>query len=162
MRKVRLKAFALCVTFAVAAYYSLGLLLDTNLHVKSKADTFQPPLLRHKEGWYGGQTLLDELGFVDKPRLFPQAYHDDENIPVVITAASSAQFTDVMLFVKSLRLYFPEKRLVIYNLGLSSVEKETVRNAVCSAEKWFPFGRVSCAKWARSGRAFRSWSFEEN
>ena len=126
--RVRLKAFIVCVVFSVTVYFILGLLSDTQLHTKSNAESFEAPVVRYQKGWYGGQTLLEELGFVQSPRLFPQAYHDDENLPVVITAANSDTYPDLMVFLKSFRLYFPEKRLVVYNLGFSSAERDSVRN----------------------------------
>ena len=128
--RVRLKAFVACMIFAVAVYYILGMLSDTQLHVKTDAETFQAPVSAYQKAWYGGRTLLEELGFVQNPRLFPQAYHDDENIPVVIAAVDSESYPELMLFLKSFRLYFPEKRLVVYNLGLTGAERDSVRYAV--------------------------------
>ena len=125
--RVRLKAFFACVVFSTIVYLLLGLLSDGQLHMKSNVESFEAPVVRYENGWYGGQTLIEELGFVQNPRLFPQAYHDDENLPVVITAADSDAYPDLMLFLKSFRLYFPEKRLVVYNLGFSSAERDSVR-----------------------------------
>ena len=124
--RVRLKAFIACVLFALIVYYILGMLSDTQLHTKTDVDSFQPPASAYQGVWYGGQTLLEELGFVQNPRLFPQAYHDDENIPVVITAADSESYPELILFLKSFRLYFPEKRLVVYNMGLTGAERDSV------------------------------------
>ena len=98
--------------------------------MKNNVESFEAPVVRYQNGWYGGQKLIEELGFVQNPRLFPQAYHDDENLPVVITAADTDTYPDLMLFLKSFRLYFPEKRLVVYNLGFGSAERDSVRDKV--------------------------------
>ncbi len=127
--RVRLKAFFACILFAILMYCLLVVSSKAKLQLKPSAGGFQIGAA------YGGYSLLQELGFVLRPRLFPQAYHDDENIPVVITAAGSTQFSDLMLFLESLRKFFPEKRLVVYNLGLTDSQREQVFFSCLESQK---------------------------
>ncbi len=104
-------------------YILLGLLLDQEFKSHKHISDFRPPYVNG----YGGLTLLDELGFVRKPRLYPQSYHaDPEDLPVFISTGTSQQFDELLDFVYSQRLYFPDKKLVIYNLDLSRSQIQTV------------------------------------
>ena len=106
-------------------YVLLGLLLDQDLKKDHKKITdFKPPYVGGK---YGGVTLLEDLGFVINPRLYPQSYHaDTDDLPVFISAAVSKELEQFMDFVYSQRLYFPDKKLVIYNLDLTQVQIKRV------------------------------------
>ncbi len=127
MKKRWIRSWIFCVVVAGATYFLMDYFLEDKFHVKTDVHSFQSPHLPRGAAFYSGQSLMEELGFGLKPRLFPQSYHDDENIPVILSAADSQSFPDLQSFVRSLRVYFPEKRLVIYNLGMTVKEKKVVR-----------------------------------
>ena len=97
-----------CLLLFYATY--LGSSLAISLHAKTDVDSFQPPVVHHQGAWYDGRTLMEELGFVQNPRLFPQAYHDDGNIPVVISVAESTQFFRFNVIFKNLLEYTSQKK----------------------------------------------------
>ena len=71
--------------------------------------------------------LLEDLGFVAQPRLYPQSYHDDRwGLPVFVTAVAASDLPIFPGFLYSMAKYFPDKKLVVYNLDLNNDQKNTV------------------------------------
>ena len=70
--------------------------------------------------------LMDSLGFVKKPKLFPQPYHQDRELPVFVLTLKQEDLYSFHRFLGSFRIHFPGKKLVVYNLGLDEDEVDFV------------------------------------
>jgi len=71
---------------------------------------------------------MTELGFVFDPILYPQAHHNIEDLPVFVATVDSNELHSFHRFLGSFRLYFRQKKLVVYDLGLTAEELRLVRN----------------------------------
>jgi len=85
------------------------------------------PKLSLSKGYNG---LMTELGFVFDPILYPHAHHDIDDLPVFVATVSSDELHSFHRFLGSFRLYFRQKKLVIYDLGLTAEELRLVKNRV--------------------------------
>ena len=70
--------------------------------------------------------MMAELGFVPNPVLYPNSHHQVEDLPVFIAAIRSADLHSFHRFLGSFRLHFRQRKLVVYDLGLSSKEIKLV------------------------------------
>jgi len=70
--------------------------------------------------------MMSELGFVSNPVLYPNSHHQVEDLPVFIAAIRSADLHSFHRFLGSFRLHFRKRKLVVYDLGLSSKELKLV------------------------------------
>jgi len=66
--------------------------------------------------------ILPILGFLANPVLYPESHHQDQDLPVFVTTVHSKDLHSFHKFLSSFRLYFPQKKLLVYNLGLSDYE----------------------------------------
>ena len=70
--------------------------------------------------------LMLEFGFVPYPILYPRSYHQSEDLPVFVAAINSEDLPSFHRFLGSFRLHFRERKLVVYDLGLTSRELQLV------------------------------------
>jgi hypothetical protein len=70
--------------------------------------------------------LFVSLGFVPEPRLYPQSYHQGTELPVFVIAIGPDDIYNFHRFLGTFRIYFREKRLVVYNLGITGAERNMV------------------------------------
>jgi len=82
------------------------------------------PQLSLAKGYDG---LMSELGFVFDPVLYPHAHHDIEDLPVFVATINSDELQSFHRFLGSFRLYFRQKKLVVYDFGLTAEELRLVR-----------------------------------
>ena len=75
------------------------------------------------------QVLLHQLGFIDEPKLYPQAYHyiEEKEWPVFAMALHSEDMHQLIDFLMAFRKYFLDHRLVIFAINLSKKDKQLVR-----------------------------------
>ena len=124
MRLYRLFPILFVLTWVVTAVYLLVKRRDADIRHLPNIAEFRSPFLA---GQPDAPTLLTDLGFVYSPRLYPQSYHDEmPDLPVFIVAASTAQYDDVLQLVGTQRQFFPDKKLVIYNMDLTREELNKV------------------------------------
>jgi len=88
-------------------------------------DWLTTPKLSLAKGYDG---LMSELGFVFDPVLYPHAHHDVEDLPVFVATVASDELHSFHRFLGSFRLYFRQKKLVVYDFGLTAEELRLVRN----------------------------------
>jgi len=88
-------------------------------------DWLTTPQLSLARGYNG---LMTELGFVFDPVLYPHAHHDVEDLPVFVATINSDELHSFHRFLGSFRLYFRQKKLVVYDLGLTAEELRLVRS----------------------------------
>lgn len=86
--------------------------------------------------------LMLTLGFVPEPKLYPQSHHQGTELPVFVIAISSSDVFSFHKFLGSFRIYFRDKRLVVYNLGLTAKEKTLVSVLP------FPNLGTFCSQWS--------------
>lgn len=77
------------------------------------------------------EKYLKNLGFVENPRLYPSSVWINVTLPVFVTALSSSDIHLVLSFMKSLQHHFPNQTLIVYDLGLSPSELQTL-NKLCN------------------------------
>ncbi len=79
----------------------------------------------HLQGQYG--ELLSQLGFDRRARLYPQPHHGSgDQLPVIVLTINKGQTQDFFEFLGSLRIFYPEKKLVVYDLGVGKRDLELV------------------------------------
>ncbi|ELT94349.1 hypothetical protein CAPTEDRAFT_221283 [Capitella teleta] len=71
--------------------------------------------------------LLVSLGFIAEPRLYPQSYHMNTELPVFVIALGPEDINSFHRFLGSFRIYYREKRLVVYNLGITGDERNMIK-----------------------------------
>jgi len=140
---MRMKKYYLVVF--IIAWIGIAIILlflqrsNRNVNIPHIAN-FQSPLLKQA---HGSPTLLSDLGFVFNPRLFPQSYHDElSDLPVFVGAVSSDILTDFLHMVSTLRIFYPDKKLVVYNMNLDREEQSQLRSGcrcVIRDVKWQHF-----------------------
>ena len=69
---------------------------------------------------------MSELGFVFDPVLYPHAHHDVSDLPVFVATIDSNELHSFHRFLGSFRLYFRQRKLVVYDLGLTPEELRLV------------------------------------
>jgi len=85
------------------------------------------PQLSLARGYDG---LMSELGFVFDPILYPHAHHDVDDLPVFVATINSDELHSFHRFLGSFRLYFRQKKLVVYDLGLTAEELRLVSHNI--------------------------------
>jgi len=80
-----------------------------------------PPSLSRGHG-----DLMSELGFVFDPVLYPHAHHDIADLPVFVATVDSSELHSFHRFLGSFRLHFRQKKLVVYDFGLTTEELRLV------------------------------------
>jgi hypothetical protein len=70
--------------------------------------------------------LMSEIGFVPNPLLYPHSHHQTEDLPVFIAAVRSEDLHSFHRFLGSFRLHFRQRKLVVYDLGLTPKELKLV------------------------------------
>lgn len=70
--------------------------------------------------------LLPLLGFVPDPVLYPRSHHTGQDLPVFVMTLSSNNLHSFHRFLGNFRIYFSQKKLVVYDLGLTKDEMELV------------------------------------
>lgn len=79
---------------------------------------------------------LELLGFVQKPRLFPDSYARGGTLPVIVSYAKVGQEEQAVSFVRSIASLLPNHLTVLYNIGLSTNDLFLVSN-VMSHDKFY-------------------------
>ena len=67
------------------------------------------------------ETYLELLGFYSNAGLYPQNVDKSLNLPVIVTGTTSAD-SKIFKLIESVRKYQSERLLLIYDLGLNSVD----------------------------------------
>ena len=93
-------------------------------------------LIFNEYGWlpqepsFNGMTdkdrIMAELGFVPDPVLYPHSHHRTADLPVFISTIRSEDMHSFHRFLGSFRLHFRERKLVVYDMGLTSRELDLV------------------------------------
>lgn len=132
-RQMRLKGALLllvCILITSVFYCLLG---DTKPSLNELVSETHRQL-SHLKGVVAPQTQASEgpeevnekylrtLGFVDKPRLFPDNVWTNVSLPVFVTAVTSTQIHLVTGFIKSLQEHLTDTTLLVYDLGLDDSE----------------------------------------
>ena len=106
-----LNLFISLVTMCLLIYYMLGKILD-NEHLH--------PRKLQKDIFIDGEpsSLMAELGFMGEPKYYPQAFQDENDLPIFILPLHSSHMKRFFGFLFNFRKFHPNKILVVYDLGL--------------------------------------------
>lgn len=91
---------------------------ESHLHTKNYDHDF---LLHTNQQ---NQQLFTDLGFSsDQIRLYPNSYFDDGKLPVFVSIISKGRMKEFTEFLFTFRKFYRDRRLVVYNIGISEAEK---------------------------------------
>lgn len=119
--------FVLSWTSSVT-YYLLGLLVDySGQSPRDMSDFERQSYISIGPGKESVGQLLFYMGFSHEPKLYPQSYHESEdNLPIFVSTVSSESLHNFQAFLHSFRSFYQDKKLVIYDLDLSTEEHAQV------------------------------------
>ena len=63
---------------------------------------------------------LEQLGFVQHPRLYPESYSRNVTLPVIVSYAKVGQEEQAVSFARSVATLLPNHLTVLYNIGLGT------------------------------------------
>ncbi|KAF5303794.1 hypothetical protein FQR65_LT08129 [Abscondita terminalis] len=66
------------------------------------------------------EKYLTQLGFVDKPRLYPEDVWHNTTLPVIVTYTLEGQESQAIGFINNIGKVLPNNTILIYNLGLGN------------------------------------------
>ena len=112
-----ISCFVTLVWMSSLIYYLLALVLDVQLHKHKMLHGFRVDANTFD--------LMKDIGFSDNPNLYPQAYHDD-NIPVFVMTLEFWQYKEFIPFLRSMKMYYSDKKFVIFNINLTPEQLEVV------------------------------------
>ncbi|CAG0899227.1 unnamed protein product [Darwinula stevensoni] len=78
--------------------------------------------------------VLELLGFVKHPRIYPNDSWTNITLPPIVTAASSGEGIKALGFVKNVHHFVPGYHILLYDLGLGRSESETLLE-VCNGTR---------------------------
>lgn len=120
----RLRAIA---SAFVPMCWLLGLLYCLTAVLISRSHLDLPRL--HLEGLYDAKekaALMHILGFVPDPVLYPHSHHTGQDLPVFVMTIRSDDLRSFHRFLGNFRMHFSQKKLVVYDLGLTKEELDLV------------------------------------
>ena len=68
------------------------------------------------------ETYLELLGFTDHPKLYPNSVDSGLKVPVIVSGVYSSNYENAFLLIESVQKYFPDRQVMIFDLGLGSYE----------------------------------------
>ncbi|KAF2903100.1 hypothetical protein ILUMI_03088 [Ignelater luminosus] len=74
------------------------------------------------------EKYLKQLGFVDKPRLYPNDVWRNTSLPVIVTYVMEGQESQAVGFINNFGRVLPNNTVLIYNLGLGNYGLRTLLN----------------------------------
>lgn len=72
------------------------------------------------------EKYLKQLGFIDKPRLYPNDVWHNTSLPVIVTYVMEGQESQAVGFINNFGRVLPNNTVFIYNLGLGNYGLRTV------------------------------------
>lgn len=86
------------------------------------------------------EKYLQVLGFTSSPRLYPADAWNNATLPVFVTTAASGQTNLALGFINSVRRHFPDRTVVVYDLGLAEYELTMIaqlcNSSLCFVKKF--------------------------
>ena len=79
----------------------------------------------------GPWRLLERLGFIAEPDLYPE--RQLENVPVLVSAVSASHYHEFEGLLETKKKHHHDRRLIVYDLGLEDSQKEQV--SICLDEE---------------------------
>ena len=132
----RSKNFLILMLFIMATSISIWLvsvptpnirmiMTETGKQITNLKNNMQPKNPAPKEVTMS-ETYLELLGFSDNPSLYPEGADESLHVPVVVTGVTSGTYENAFQLIKSVQKYFPDKHVMIFDLGLGSYETVAV------------------------------------
>ncbi|CAG0888109.1 unnamed protein product [Cyprideis torosa] len=79
------------------------------------------------------QSVLESLGFVPNPRLYPKDVWTNITTPPIVTGAFSGQFKVASGFIKNVHHYLPDRFIILYDLGFSTYQLDELSKSCNSS-----------------------------
>ncbi|KAF5273980.1 hypothetical protein FQA39_LY01096 [Lamprigera yunnana] len=78
------------------------------------------------------EKYLKQLGFTDKPRLYPNDVWRNTTLPVIVTYVLDGQESQAIGFINNIGKVLPNNTILIYNIGLGNYALRTASYAIYS------------------------------
>lgn len=69
---------------------------------------------------------LNQLGFIENPRLFPNDVWKNTSLPVIVTYVMEGQESQAIGLINNIAKILPNNSILVYNLGLGNYGLKTV------------------------------------